>query len=116
MQQYHGSCHCGAIRFSFAAEPITAGRRCNCSFCSRRGTVMYPAADEHFRMEVAEGALGVYQFGAKQAKHHFCRTCGIHTFSVTPRRPGYHMVNLGCVEGVDTYALDITVFDGRSLP
>jgi hypothetical protein len=35
MQLYKGSCHCGAIKFSFEAEPFTHGERCNCSYCSK---------------------------------------------------------------------------------
>lgn len=38
MQPYKGSCHCGAIQFSFEAEPFTHGVRCNCSFCSKEAT------------------------------------------------------------------------------
>jgi len=63
MQPYNGVCHCGAIRFSFEAEPFTQGVRCNCSFCSRRGTMIHLVPGEKFRMEVPEGALGTYQFG-----------------------------------------------------
>lgn len=29
MQPYKGSCHFGAIHFSFEAEPFTKGVRCN---------------------------------------------------------------------------------------
>ena len=28
-RMYTGSCHCGAIRFKFASEPIATGMRCN---------------------------------------------------------------------------------------
>jgi hypothetical protein len=115
MQAYQGSCHCGAIKFSFEAEPITSGVRCNCSFCSRRGTMVSLVPGEKFRSEVKEGALGTYQFGRMQAQHHFCKVCGISTFSETTRRPGQYIVNLGCVEGVDTFALESTLFDGRHL-
>ncbi len=115
MQPYQASCHCGAIKFSFEAEPFTKGIRCNCSFCSRRGVMVHPVPAEHFRVEAQDGALGTYQFGPMQAKHHFCRHCGNSTFSETPRRPGLYMVNLGCVEGVDTFALETTVFDGLHL-
>ncbi len=115
MQPYKGSCHCGAIHFSFEAEPITRGVRCNCSFCSKRGTLIHLVPGEHFKTEIREGKLGSYQFGRKQAKHYFCRDCGIHTFSETTRRPGQYIVNLGCVEGVDTFALETTVFDGKHL-
>lgn len=70
---------------------------------------------EKFKIEAQEGSLGVYQFGRKQAKHYFCRNCGISTFCETTRRPGQYIVNLGCVEGVDTFALETTVFDGKNL-
>jgi hypothetical protein len=116
MQSYNGSCHCGAIKFSFEAEPITKGTRCNCSFCSKRGTVMHLLpAEANFRIDAQEGALNFYQWDKKRAKHYFCKTCGIPTFSETTRRPGQYIVNLGCVEGVDTFALETTMFDGKHL-
>lgn len=115
MQPYKASCHCGAIKFSFEAEPYTEGARCNCSFCTRRGTLVSYAPREKFRIEAAEGALGLYQFGPKHAKHYFCKHCGISTFSETERRPGIYVVNLGCVEGVDTFALPVRIFDGKHL-
>ena len=115
MQPYKGSCHCGAIRFSFEAEPFTHGVRCNCSFCSKRGVMVHPVPAEKFHIDAQEGALNFYQFDKKRAKHYFCKTCGIHTFTETTRRPGQYIVNLGCVEGVDTFALETTVFDGKNL-
>lgn len=115
MQSYKGSCHCGAIRFSFEAELFTHGVRCNCSFCSKQGTMMHLVPGEKFKIEAEEGALGFYQFGTKTAKHYFCKSCSINTFSETARRPGQYIVNLGCVDGVDTFALETTVFDGKNL-
>lgn len=49
------------------------------------------------------------------AKHYFCRNCDIHPFSKTSRRPEQYIVNLGCIEGVNTFALKMTVFDGKNL-
>ena len=37
---YEGSCHCGAIKFSYDGEEITKGIRCTCSICSRKGAMM----------------------------------------------------------------------------
>ncbi len=116
MQAYLGSCHCGAIKFSFEAEPLTSGVRCNCSFCSRRGTMVHLVPGEHFKVEAQGDALAVYQFGPKRAKHYFCKHCGIHTFSESGRAPGHYLANLGCIDAVDTFALEIGVFDGKSLP
>ncbi len=90
MQDYKGSCHCGAVRFSYTGEAITKGLRCNCSVCSRKGAMMstelIPEADLNINAD--EAVLGLYQFGAKTAKHFFCKNCGIYTFHETARRLG----------------------------
>jgi hypothetical protein len=116
--QYQGSCHCGAVRFSFEAEPIDKGLRCNCSLCSRKGAMMspVPVPAEQFKIEVDGDALGLYQFGPRTAEHYFCKHCGIYTFHVPGRFPGHYRANLGCVEGVDPFLLEADIFDGRSLP
>ncbi len=115
MKPCNGSCHCGAIKFSFEAEPFTKGVRCTCSFCAKRGTMVSPVPGDKFKIEAQEGALACYQWGKMQAKHYFCKHCGISTFSETTRRPGQYIVNLGCVEGVDTFALETVIFDGKHL-
>ena len=116
-ESYRGSCHCGAIHFSYEGETITKGLRCNCSICSRKGAMMSPEAipPENLKIAAKDDALGLYQFGIKTAKHYFCMVCGIYTFHETARKPGHFRVNLGCVEGVDTFSLEEGVFDGKSL-
>lgn len=114
---YRGSCHCGAVRFSFESETITKGLRCNCSLCARKGAMMSPEpiAQEHFKIEAQEGSLVLYQFGQKTAKHYFCKTCGIYTFHETARKPGHYRANLGCIDDVDTFSLPADVYDGKHL-
>lgn len=115
--QYQGSCHCGAVRFSFSGEEISRGIRCNCSICIRKGAMMSPdpIPEAEFKIEAEEGALGLYQFDSKIAKHYFCKHCGIYPFHETIRAPGHYRVNLGCVEGVDPLSLEFDVFDGKHL-
>ncbi len=36
-ERYEGSCHCGAISFSYGGEEISAGLGCSCSICARKG-------------------------------------------------------------------------------
>lgn len=117
MKTYKGSCHCGAIKFSFQQEAIESGVRCNCSICRRKGAVMsgFTLSPEEIQIEAKEEALGLYQFDSKIAKHYFCKICGIYPFHETLRMPGHYRVNLGCIDEVDTDRLDITLFDGRSL-
>jgi hypothetical protein len=117
LKTYRGSCHCGAIKFSFESEPITKGLRCTCSICVRKGVLMSPdpTPAEKFHIEANGESLGLYQFGIKTAKHYFCKQCGIYTFHETARQVGHLRVNLGCVEGIDTFALEADVFDGKNL-
>ena len=67
--------------------------------------------------------LALYQFGDKDVNHYFCRICGISPFNrvakvpadyTGPAKPGDYRVNLGCVQELDVFALDIEVIDGRS--
>ena len=117
MAEYQGSCHCGAVRFCYAGEPIERGLRCNCSMCARKGAMMTSEMipSENFNIDADEGALGLYQFGIKTAKHYFCKHCGIYTFHETARKVGHFRANIGCIDGVDSFALDADVFDGKHL-
>jgi hypothetical protein len=92
----------------------------------RKGIVISAAYVSPENVEQVEGIskLGLYQFGDKDVNHYFCRTCGICPFttvaSVPPNytgatQPGYYRVNLGCVEDLDAYGLEIETIDGRSL-
>jgi len=117
MKTYRGTCHCGAISFSFDHEEIKSGLRCNCSICRRKGAVMsdFTIAPEEFDFKAENGALGLYQFDTKIAKHYFCKTCGIYPFNETIRKPGHYRVNLGCIDAIDTNTLSVDIFDGKSL-
>lgn len=116
-QQYQGSCHCGAVRFSYEGEELHKGVRCNCSICVRKGALMNtePISPDKIIIEAEEGVLGIYEFLTKTAKHHFCKRCGIYTFHQTRSQPGYYRVNIGCIEGVDPFALEADYFDGKNM-
>lgn len=110
-----GSCHCGAVRFEVQTS-VTPAARCNCSFCRRKGALMTPAfAASALTILSGEEALTMYQFNTRTAKHFFCKHCGIYPFHQTRKDPLLWRANIGCLEGVDPYALDATVADGASL-
>ncbi len=122
---YAARCHCGAVRFRFRSEAITAGLRCNCSICVRKGIVMSARyyTPEAFESLEGEQALRVYEFGDHDVGHAFCATCGVHPFHVVlkvpptydgPARVGDRRVNLGCVDELDVMGLRVEVVDGRS--
>jgi hypothetical protein len=113
---YDGSCHCGSLLFSFRAEAITRGVRCNCSICGRRGAVMsaeYIPRSVFSRLEGLEN-LAIYNFGDDMMNHYFCRRCGIFPFGEVKATPGIYRLNLGCIEGLDPLALEIGLIDGKA--
>ncbi|MDT8420099.1 MAG: GFA family protein [Desulfuromonadales bacterium] len=117
MNTYNGSCHCGSVSFSFTGPAIDEGLKCNCSICLRKGAAMtaFTIAQDDMKIAAQEGALSVYQFGSKVAKHYFCNRCGIYTFNETLRKPGHFRANLACLEGINPLELPTQVFDGASL-
>ncbi|MDA0572240.1 GFA family protein [Burkholderia gladioli] len=114
-ESFQGSCHCGAVRFE-VRTPLVPAARCNCSLCRRKGALMTPAfARENLTILAGEDALTEYQFNTRVAKHFFCRHCGIYPFHQTRLDPLRWRVNIGCLEGVDPYALEAAVANGASL-
>jgi hypothetical protein len=113
---YRGSCHCGAVTFSFRTTEITGGRRCNCSICIRRGAVMsveYFPPGAFLELKGLD-SLARYQFGDRMVNHYFCKRCGIYPFHEAVGKPGFYRINLGCVEGLDPLALEIGLIDGKN--
>jgi hypothetical protein len=119
MMEYQARCHCGRVRFSFRSPPITTGKRCDCSLCVRRAAVLspqyIPTAD--FTPHHDPEDLGLYLWNERVLRNYFCKTCGVFTYIADGEgaKDGYR-VNLGCVEGLDTLALEIGIIDGHSVP
>ncbi|MEJ8854680.1 GFA family protein [Variovorax robiniae] len=114
MTTYRGSCHCGAIRFEIDTV-IDRVTQCNCSVCTKKGILHHRVAPENFRLLGDDATLGTYKFGTRVAKHHFCTTCGIHTFTRPRAAPELYTVNVRCLDDYDLQAEspEIAAFDGR---
>lgn len=113
------TCHCGAVELRVQlSDGLKTARRCNCSFCRRRGAIAVsaPAPDG---IEVIKGSdhLTLYQFGTNTAQHYFCKTCGNYTHHRRRSNPNEFGVNAGALEGVDPATLrDVPWEDGVNHP
>jgi hypothetical protein len=113
MPRHAGSGHCDRVRFEIDAV-VDRVTECNCSICSKKGIVHFRVAPEHFRLLSGEEHLGTYPFGTRTAKHHFCTTCGIHTFTRPRAAPELYTVNVRCLDGFELSAVSVQKFDGRN--
>jgi hypothetical protein len=115
-QTYDGGCHCGKVRFR---ATVDADRviSCNCSICSKRGTLLAFTTPDHFSLASGADALTEYRFNTRNIRHLFCKTCGIASFSRGSAPDGKPMVavNVRCLDDFDLDAPEIMPFDGKSL-
>ena len=114
--KYKGSCHCGKVAFEVEGE-LNGVMACNCSICSRKGSLLWFVPHEQLSVLTAEGDIGTYTFNQHVIKHRFCRTCGIHPYGEGTDPKGNRMaaINIRCLEGIDLESVPVQHFDGRSM-
>lgn len=68
---------------------------------------------EDFELVSGENDLATYEFNTGIAKHHFCKTCGVHPFYRPRSHPGSYDVNVRCLDGDAMTRFSVKPFDGR---
>ncbi len=111
-------CHCGAVRLRVRLlDGLNTARRCDCSFCARRGAVAVTALVEDVEILQGKEVLSEYVWGTGTARHWFCSVCGIYTHHRRRSNPAEMGVNAACIDGVNIPALDpVPWTDGKSHP
>jgi hypothetical protein len=100
------TCHCGAVELAVRLKDgLATARRCDCSYCRRRGTAVASVSLADLTIVKGADSLTLYQFGTKTARHWFCRTCGIHTHHQRRSNPNEYGVNIGALDGVNPSTL-----------
>lgn len=113
-----GSCHCGAIQFT-ATLPLglASARRCNCSYCAKRGAVAVTSTPNDFRITAGADNLASYRFNTGSAEHYFCRNCGIYTHHRRRSDADQLGVNAACLDGLSPFDFaEVAVLDGQNHP
>ena len=116
--KHRASCHCGAVVLELSLpEGIVDPRRCDCSFCRRRGAIVASVALDGITVLKGADALKLYQFNTKTAKHYFCAHCGIYTHHQRRSNPHQYGFNVACLEGVNPFDLGaVPTNDGVNHP
>lgn len=112
------SCHCGAVELEVElSDGLNSARRCDCSFCVRRGAVAVGVNLADLRIVKGQDNLSHYSFNTHTAHHYFCAICGIYTHHQRRSNPNQYGVNAANLEGVYLPDLDpVDWIDGRNHP
>jgi hypothetical protein len=113
---YQGSCHCGKVAFEVEGD-LKGVIACNCSICSRKGSLLWFVPRDSFRLLTSEDDTRSYKFNKHVIDHRFCPTCGIHPYGQGVDKGGNKMaaINIRCLEGIDLDSVPVKNFDGRSM-
>ncbi len=115
---HKGACHCGAVQFDVTlTDGLNTARRCTCSICRMRGAVAVSAPLEGLKITAGEDKLALYQFNTKEAKHYFCKVCGIYTHHQRRSHPDQFAINVACLDGISPFDFEeVPVGDGVNHP
>ena len=111
---HKGSCHCGAVKYEVEAQEIIEANLCNCSICSKSGYLHLIVPASRFHLIQGVDNLTTYTFDTHEAKHLFCKTCGIKSYYVPRSNPDGFSINVRCLEPDTIKRIEISTFDGRN--
>lgn len=86
---------------------------CNCSICSKSGYLHLIVPKSKFKLVTGEDYLTTYTFDTCEAKHTFCKICGIKSFYIPRSNPDGYDVNVRCLDPQPAN-LVIEPFDGKN--
>jgi hypothetical protein len=113
MITHKGGCHCGAVRYEVDAPENIEVTECNCSICSKTAYLHLIVPKSRFRLLSGEQNLSLYTFDTHEAKHLFCKTCGIKSFYIPRSHPDGISVNARCLDEGTVLSMSIEQFDGK---
>lgn len=108
---YKGRCHCGSVEYEVEAAEKIICQECNCSICSKSGYLHLIVPKSKFTLLKGAENLTTYTFDTGEAKHLFCKVCGIKSYYIPRSNPDGYDVNVRCL---DPQPIEITIeqFDG----
>ena len=120
LKTYHGSCHCGAVRFEADIDLSQGSSKCNCSICSKTRAWEAIVRPDAFRLLAGEDALSDYQFGGRSSHHYFCRHCGVRPFvkgyveEIGGDFVAIHVMTIDEIDAQELVDTPVTFMDGRA--
>ncbi|PNS07736.1 GFA family protein [Solilutibacter silvestris] len=78
---YHGSCHCGAVKYSASLDLAKGTGKCNCTYCMKIRN--WSAQASGLELLQGEDVLGDYskEWPGGNLHHRFCSKCGVTLYA-----------------------------------
>jgi hypothetical protein len=114
IKHHQGGRHCQRVRFEVPAPAVIQLSECNCSICSMSGYLGMMVPRDRFTLKSGEECLIEYTFDSGEAKHLFCKNCGIKSFYVPRSHPVGVNVNARCIDPGTVEKMNIKSFDGQN--
>lgn len=114
MTLHKGGCHCGKVTFAVEAPEVLEVSECNCSICSKSGYLHLIVPKSKFNLLSGQDNLATYTFDTHEAKHLFCKTCGIKSFYIPRSHPDGISVNVRCLDDSTIKEINLEFFDGKN--
>jgi len=114
MACYHGSCHCGAVRFTIETD-FPELTTCDCSICRRKNALMVKVPEDRMTIHSGMESLTEYRFHTQTARHFFCKTCGIYPFHRKRVTPDFFGVNVFCLDDFDPQGVPVRATVGKGM-
>lgn len=80
LKTYHGSCHCGAIRYEVDLDLSQGAGRCNCTYCLKTRAWSAFLKPDALRITAGEDSAIQYHQHAEAPRKFHCATCGVHVY------------------------------------
>jgi hypothetical protein len=79
MRTYHGSCHCGQVRYEADIDLVAGTTKCNCTFCVKSRAWSAHVKPEAFKLLSGADALTRYHRNPQAPLKFSCATCSVRT-------------------------------------
>uniref|UniRef100_A0A914QUC0 CENP-V/GFA domain-containing protein n=1 Tax=Panagrolaimus davidi TaxID=227884 RepID=A0A914QUC0_9BILA len=113
LKTHKGSCHCGAIEWECIGPSEIEAITCNCSICNKKQNHHFIVSSKNFKLLKGEENLTTYTFNTGNAKHKFCKICGVQSFYIPRSNPDSVAIMPHCIDSNTIEKLTYKTFDGQ---
>lgn len=79
---YHGSCHCGALKYEAELDLSKGTYRCNCSYCRKTRNWIVMTQPDKVTVTTSQAALAIYKVTPESPNDFaFCSRCGVRMWT-----------------------------------